>query len=335
MILADKIAELRKKNGWSQEELAGQLGVSRQSVSKWESASSIPDLDKILKMSEIFGVSTDYLLKDSNEPEEEALTLAAPVTTPDPGSDNDIRTVSLEEANCFMDTVQDMAAKIATGVSICILSPILLLLLAGLSDEEGGHVLPETLAVSVGLTVLLVMVAGAVALFIWYMRKTERFEYLEKEPIELAYGVTGVVEKRKKGYEPSHGISLVIGAGLCILSAIPVFVLGVLDEDGMLAIYGVIFCLVIVSAGVFFLVRTCVIFGSFQKLLEEGDYSRDKKTAEKRNETVTTVYWCIVTAVYLGWSFYTMEWQRTWIIWPCAAVLFGAVLGISGVIRKK
>src|SRR5699024_8720831 len=101
MILADKIAELRKKNGWSQEELAGQLGVSRQSVSKWESASSIPDLDKILKMSEIFGVSTDYLLKDSNEPEEEALTPAAPVTTPDPGSDNDIRTVSLEEANYF------------------------------------------------------------------------------------------------------------------------------------------------------------------------------------------------------------------------------------------
>ena len=335
MILADKIAELRKKNGWSQEELAGQLGVSRQSVSKWESASSIPDLDKILKMSEIFGVSTDYLLKDSNEPEEEALTPAAPVTTSDPGSDNDIRTVSLEEANCFMDTVQDMAAKIAAGVSICILSPILLLLLAGLSAEEAGHMLPVTLAVAVGLTALLVMVAGAVALFIWYMRKTERFEYLEKEPIELAYGVTGIVEKRKKGYEPSHGISLVIGVGLCILSAIPVLVLGVLDEDGMLAIYGVIFCLVIVSAGVFFLVRTCVIFGSFQKLLEEGDYSRDKKTAEKRNETVTTVYWCIVTAVYLGWSFYTMEWQRTWIIWPCAAVLFGAVLGVSGVIRKK
>ena len=72
-----------------------------------------------------------------------------------------------------------------------------------------------------------------------------------------------------------------IGVGLCILSAIPVFVLGVLDEDGMLAIYGIVFCLIIISAGVFFLVRTCVIFGSFQKLLEEGDYTRDKKMAEK------------------------------------------------------
>ena len=61
MILADKIIALRKKAGWSQEELAGQLGVSRQSVSKWEGAQSIPDMDKLLQLSRIFGVSTDYL----------------------------------------------------------------------------------------------------------------------------------------------------------------------------------------------------------------------------------------------------------------------------------
>ena len=55
---------LRKQRGWSQEELAQQLSVSRQSVSKWESGASVPDLDKILKMSEIFDVSTDALLKE-------------------------------------------------------------------------------------------------------------------------------------------------------------------------------------------------------------------------------------------------------------------------------
>ena len=335
MILTDKISELRKKNGWSQEELAGQLGVSRQSVSKWESASSIPDLDKILKMSEIFGVSTDYLLKDSSEPAEEPLQQAMPDITSEAVSETNIRTVSLEEANTFMDLTQNMAAKVAAGVSLCILSPILLILLGGLSDDEGGRLLPEAPAVAVGFTVLLTMVACATALFIWYGRKVEGFEYLEKEPVELAYGVTGIVEKRKKGYEFSHGVSLVIGVGLCILSAVPVFVLGVLDDGGMLAIFGVILCLAIVSAGVFFLVRTCVIFGSFQKLLEEGDYSRDKKLADKRNEIITTVYWCTITAVYLGWSFHTMEWHRTWIIWPCAAVLFVAVLGISEAIRRK
>ena len=54
MILADKITEERKKNGWSQEELANQLGVSRQAVSKWESAGAVPDLQRILQMSAFF-----------------------------------------------------------------------------------------------------------------------------------------------------------------------------------------------------------------------------------------------------------------------------------------
>ena len=65
MIFADKVVQLRKKSGWSQEELAEKLNVTRQSVSKWEGAQSIPDLEKILQLAQIFGVSTDYLLKDS------------------------------------------------------------------------------------------------------------------------------------------------------------------------------------------------------------------------------------------------------------------------------
>ena len=69
MILADKIINLRKKNGWSQEELAHKLGVSRQSISKYEGAQAVPDLDKILKLSQIFGVTTDYLIKDEMEEE--------------------------------------------------------------------------------------------------------------------------------------------------------------------------------------------------------------------------------------------------------------------------
>ena len=70
MILADKIIEERKKNGWSQEELAEKLSVSRQAVSKWESAQSIPDLQKIIRLAELFDVTTDYLLKDEIEPEQ-------------------------------------------------------------------------------------------------------------------------------------------------------------------------------------------------------------------------------------------------------------------------
>lgn len=70
MIFADKLITLRKKAGWSQEELAEKLNVTRQSVSKWEGAQSVPDIDKILQLSRLFGVTTDYLLKDNAaEPE--------------------------------------------------------------------------------------------------------------------------------------------------------------------------------------------------------------------------------------------------------------------------
>lgn len=64
MILAEKIVFLRKRKGWSQEELADKLDISRQSVSKWELGASIPDLDKIIKLSDLFDVTTDYLLRD-------------------------------------------------------------------------------------------------------------------------------------------------------------------------------------------------------------------------------------------------------------------------------
>ena len=63
MNIADRIQYLRKQNGYSQEELADKVGVSRQAVSKWESEQSIPDLEKVIIMSELFEVTTDYILK--------------------------------------------------------------------------------------------------------------------------------------------------------------------------------------------------------------------------------------------------------------------------------
>lgn len=67
MKFEEKLIELRKQKGLSQEQLANQLGVTRQSVSKWESGSTLPELAKIMALSEIFDVSVDYLVKDQME----------------------------------------------------------------------------------------------------------------------------------------------------------------------------------------------------------------------------------------------------------------------------
>ena len=66
MKLAEKLFELRKEKGWSQEKLAEQINVSRQSISKWESGQVLPEIEKIIELSKIFQVTTDYLLLDEN-----------------------------------------------------------------------------------------------------------------------------------------------------------------------------------------------------------------------------------------------------------------------------
>lgn len=331
MILADKIIDLRKKNGWSQEELASQLGVSRQSVSKWESGQSIPDLDRILKMSDIFGVSTDYLLKDDVEPEDTPPQMDAPQP-----EEEGARMIGMEEAYHYLSMVQMAAPRIARGVTLCILSSIVLFLLGGLSDEEGGFLLPEWSVPAVGLPVLLLFVVCGVAQFILYGRQLEAYEFLEKQPIELAYGVRGVIEKRKNDYAAQHSQRLMIGVSSCILAIVPLIACAVFDGDAetMFGVVGFCLTLAIVAIGVHFLVLTCTIQGGYQRLLEEGDYSREKKLHNRKNEPIAVAYWCLVTAGYLLWSFLTWEWHRTWIVWPVAGAFYGAVVAVSNMVRK-
>ena len=67
MKMPDKIIKLRKENGWSQEELAEKLDVSRQAISRWENSTALPDAQNILQISKLFQVTTDYLLNDDYE----------------------------------------------------------------------------------------------------------------------------------------------------------------------------------------------------------------------------------------------------------------------------
>ena len=67
MALSDKLYTLRKKSGLSQEQLAEQLNVSRQAISKWESGTSSPESDKLIAISRYFNVSLDYLMKEDND----------------------------------------------------------------------------------------------------------------------------------------------------------------------------------------------------------------------------------------------------------------------------
>lgn len=335
MILAEKIMKLRKQSGWSQEELAMKLNISRQSVSKWESGASIPDLDKIIKLSQIFGVSTDYLLKDELE-EEPGKAPTVDYEEENYGKEEPLKTVSvsLEEANTYMELAEGASRKIAAGVAACVLSPVLLILLGGMAEFQVIGV-TENMAGGIGVAVLLLIVAGAVTVFISQGMKLDKYEYLEKEYLSLQYGIAGIVEKKKEEFEPTYKRCIATGVALCITSVVPMMIAVAFSAEDLIFIYCTCILLILVALGVYLFVWSGIIWGSYQKLLEEGDYTREKKLENKRNDNLAKVYWCTVTAIYLGYSFVTWKWQSSWVIWPCAGVLFAAVCGVAAMVRRK
>ena len=266
MILAEKIMEERKKNGWSQEELAEKLSVSRQAVSKWESAQSIPDLQRVIQLSEIFGVSTDYLLKDECETPQ-------PIEGVEP-SDKDfpLKKVSVEDANDFMEVRKKNAPKIAAAVAACIVSPSVLIFLAGLSEAQIGNI-SEGVAASVGLVCLLGFVAAAVFTFIFCGMQTKRFEFLENECFETAYGVEGLAKEKLKNYEGTFTRGIAVGVVLCIVAAIPLLVAACMDAPDAVCTSFVSLLLILVACGVYMIIRVGMIKGSYDILLQEGDYT--------------------------------------------------------------
>ena len=326
MILADKIILLRKKSGWSQEDLAEKLNVSRQSISKWEGAQSVPGMDKILQLSEIFGVSTDYLLKDSIELEEY-------VEQESKSEESSMRYVSMEEANSYLDLTQNIAHKMALGVAMCIMSPAIIITLSNLYLFEQFS-FSENQSQAIALTLFFITIASAVVIFISIGMKFKDFEYLKTEPIETEYGVSGMVKSKMKAYKETYSKYNIIGVTLCILSVLPVILSSFADKDLTDGI-GVIGTLFMVAVGVFMLVTVGTIWSSFNVLLQEGEYSVEGKAKSKVVGSIAGIYWLLTTALYLFISFYYGAWDKSWMIWPVAGVLFGAVAAITNLVIKS
>lgn len=323
MILADKIIRLRKKNGWSQEELADKMNVSRQAVSKWEAAQTTPDLEKILQLGNLFGVTTDYLLKDELVDEE---FVEGVEETP-------IRKISLAEANDYLEQRKNASVQIAIATLLCIISPILIFLLLAFSECTSIPI-TENLAVGIGMVALFSLVTIAVVIYIRVGFKNAPYEFLEKEPFETEYGVTGLAREKQKTYRNTYIKYNIFGTCACILSPVPL-ICAALSGKGLLVMIMLCVTLLTVAIGVMFFIVAGVRWASMQKLLKEGEFSEKGKQKNKIIEAIGTVYWLLATAIYLGWSFLTSDWHITWVIWPIAGVMFAVVELVCNLVIDK
>ena len=325
MILADKIIRLRKKNGWSQEELADKMNVSRQAVSKWEGAQTIPDLDKILQLSTLFGVTTDYLLKDEIEDEE---------LTNDTTSDTTVKRISIEEANEYIEQRKKASWRLALATFLCILSPITIMVLSILS-ELPNPIITETMAGAVGLTVLFAFVLCAVPIYIYCGFKNQPYTFLDKNiHFELEYGVKGLVTEKKNAFRPTYISYNIIATCICIFAVVPLVLLSFTENEILVAVaLGLLMIIAGIGAGMFIVAGTQN--ASMQKLLREGEFTEKEKKRTGIREAVGFCYWGILTAIFLAWSFLTNQWHISWLVYAIGGVLFPIVMCICNIIADK
>ena len=330
MTFSEKISALRKQKGWSQEELAEKLMVTRQAVSKWESAQSMPDLDKLVQLSEALGVSTDYLLKD-----EQAQSAPVPATAEQTVKP---RHVTQEEARRYLQLQTAAIPKTTLGVALCVWSPIVLIGLPVLrSTLNWGF--PEEICSGIGLCVLLVMVAAGVALLLTASGKLREFEYLEREPVEPDSGAREQALRMQREMASFCTRQNTLGVVLCILSVLPLFALMCVPSmpDGY---YSLAVCALLLLVGIacLLLVRAGSMRGAIDKLLEQGDYTRESKAKSRFVGAVSAAYWLVVTAAFLFYTFGPKgngQPQYSWFIWAIAGVLYGALMAALSVYRKK
>ncbi len=322
MILGEKIARLRRKNGWSQEELADKMEVSRQAVSKWESGQTMPDLERILRLSSLFGVTIDYLLKDGAAPE---------IPRAEAEEETQIRLISLADAADYLSLRERASVQIASGTFLCILAFMPLLLLGAAAEQ---FQLSEALAALIGLASLFLLAAIAVVIFMRCGFHSAPYRFIELGEFRAENDVNDMVRARKMQFRSTYLRGNLIGVCLCILSPLALFS-GILSESDFTQVLLLCVTLLLAGMGVVSFILVGVRWASMERLLREGDFAPRTKSGtrmrrERFDEQLSYAYWLLATTIYLAWSFLTNDWGRTWIVWPVAGVLFGAIRILVG-----
>lgn len=348
-MIGDKIAELRKQNGMSQEELADRMGISRQSVSKWESGQSQPEIEKLLQLSELFHVSTDYLLKEDTMPtvakatvqEEEPVkeTVYEEPEDHDPMDDwketikktftarqqeEGVYILRKDEAENYMQAREDKAKDVSLGVMECVASPVPVIILGTLADimgQNGSDAMPV-----LGVAVMFALIAHAVSRFIKAGSYTKPYDFLEKTPFIPEYAAEDriIEECERMAVEKTSYVRT--GVMEFIMSIIPILVTAaIVKNDEWVGVIGVPLMFLLVADGV----RRCVMAGHYSGTIKRLLQKEEFHIETKRNVDLKELYWTLVTAAYFLYSALTKSWGISWIIWVIAGIAFPFVEKIT------
>lgn len=292
MSLAENLQYLRAREGVTQEQLAERLDVSRQSVSKWESAASYPEMDTLLKLCDMFQVDMDTLLRGSVEN-------------------------SLSEDTAGYDRFMTLyARKIAGGVSAIVGSVALWSFLSALGLSE-----------MLGTAILLLVIAAAAVVFIASGMEEEHFR--KKHPVIPDFYTEPQKERFHRRYiwYIAGGVgAILLGVVLMVLA------FTVLPEREPYESYIGAAFLAVVACAVYFLIYGGMLEDKYNiaKYNRQNNPTPEDRSRRRRATTACSVIMILATAVFLfaGLAYYKWNWAA--IIYPVGGVLCGAAWMLLG-----
>lgn len=291
MDFGSKLLETRRARGMSQEELAEALGVSRQTIYKWETGITYPDIDVLCKIAEQLGVGTGYLLGENEQ---------APISA----------TVTEEKSTVLRHFVK--FSRMIGGATLLILLSVAALVL--LCTRE------TALTTAFGVVALLVGVFAAVICYVIAGLGHEAFLK------EITYTVS--FQKEEKGRHQRIFIAKIAsGLSLIFLGVLTVVLLGILEQQELL-VAGVALLLALVGVACYLFITAGILnelFSDPQKALLSDEKKKGMQSAE---EAICSIIMTLATAIFLFCGFKLGAWHPAWIAFPIGGVLCGCVSSV-------
>lgn len=233
-------------------------------------------------------------------------------------AESPVRFIGYDEARDYITDQANHGLKVAIGVMLCIMSVI-------------GPILTEFLHFNeaIGVLFMFVMIAVAVALFIYSGVNNAKWEYIKKESCRIDIKTAKLIDEENASYTKTYALWLTIGIVLCAICWLPTVIMSEISK--YIEDLGVVFLFALVGIGVFLIVYSANIRGSYETLLKlnnpakiSGNYVKGQEQTEWVSEGAAIfmeLYWPAITCAYLIWSFLTFKWYISWIIWPVAGMI--------------
>ena len=238
-----------------------------------------------------------------------------------------------QDVERYLAVSRESGRQVAGGVTLILLGVIILMLLQSIADMGW---LVEKVAQAFGIGGLLLMVAIAVYMFIMAGVKTDKYENMETKFVNIDPYLRNRIKLQKDEYITAFGRSIATGVFLILLGVIVLVTVTILEIGGnfvpQLLVPGLLAMVAIATA---LFITSGVKLGAYDKLLNEGDYSKQKKAEAVTMQPLSGLYWMLVLGGYLAWSFISNAWAISWIVWPIAGVLFGAIASINSMLRRN